>query len=203
VIGQGASNSSISVDQNGKLITPREAARSRSGPLLQGGQAGRSCLNRLYSSRKPGLASENYRYGGQLAPGVSARVFGPHGRFDYRRGGRHQLWIGVGVGVTPFHSWIESLDATFDREVEFFYTAPDPEQALFADDIVEAALRHPSLNLHLVASQRQGRLTPEQVAAAVAAPHKDVWVYMCGPLEMMRTFEKQLHRLGFPRRHIV
>jgi len=26
---------------------------------------------------------------------------------------------------------------------------------------------------------------------------------MCGPLEMMRTFEKQLHRLGFPRRHIV
>jgi predicted ferric reductase len=139
----------------------------------------------------------------QLVPGVPARVFGPHGRFDYRRGGRRQVWIGAGVGVTPFHSWIQSLDATFDREVDFFYTAPDPEQALFTEEIVQAALGHPSLNLHLVASRRQGRLTPEQVAATVTAPHEDVWVYMCGPLEMMRTFAKQLTKLGFPRRHIV
>jgi predicted ferric reductase len=95
------------------------------------------------------------------------------------------------------------LDATFKREVEFFYTTPDPEQALFADEIVQAACRHPSLKLHLVASQRQGRLTPEQVAATVAAPYEDVWVYMCGPLEMMGTFERQLRKLGFPRRHIV
>jgi predicted ferric reductase len=139
----------------------------------------------------------------QLVPGVPARVFGPHGRFDYRRGGRRQVWIAAGVGVTPFHSWIQSLDATFDREVDFFYTAPDPEQALFTEEIVQAALGHPSLNLHLVASRRQGRLTPEQVAATVTAPHEDVWVYMCGPLEMMRTFAKQLTKLGFPRRHIV
>jgi predicted ferric reductase len=74
---------------------------------------------------------------------------------------------------------------------------------VFADDIAHAALGYPSLHLHLIASQRRGRLTPEQVAATVAAPHEDVWVYMCGPLEMMRTFDKQLHKRGFPRRHIV
>jgi hypothetical protein len=37
----------------------------------------------------------------QLGPGVPARVFGPHSRFDYRRGGRRQVWIAAGVGVTP------------------------------------------------------------------------------------------------------
>jgi predicted ferric reductase len=138
-----------------------------------------------------------------LHPGTPVRVFGPHGRFDYRRGGQRQIWIAAGVGVTPFHSWIQSLDATFDREVEFFYITPDPERALFADEIVAAALDHPCLRLHLIASRTEGRLTPEQIAASVAAPHEEVWVYMCGPLEMMRSFERQLRMLGFSRPHII
>jgi predicted ferric reductase len=58
------------------------------------------------------------------------------------------------------------------------------------------------VNLHLISSQLQGRLTPHQVADAVAAPHDDVSVYMCGPLEMMRTFAKELIKLGFTRRNI-
>jgi len=138
-----------------------------------------------------------------LTQGLPVRVFGPHGRFDYRRGGQRQIWIAGGVGVTPFHSWIQSLDASFDREVEFFYTAPDPRRALFTEEIVAAALNHPSLRLHLIGSRTEGRLTPEQIAASVTAPREDVWVYMCGPLEMMRSFERQLRTLGFPRRHII
>jgi predicted ferric reductase len=138
-----------------------------------------------------------------LEPGTPVRVFGPHGRFDYRRGGERQIWIAAGVGVTPFQSWLQSLDTTFDREVEFFYTVADHETDTFAGELLEAARGHPSLNLHLVASRREGRLTPDQVLAAVAAPHDDVWVYMCGPLQMMRTFEQQFRQHGFPRRHIV
>jgi predicted ferric reductase len=130
-------------------------------------------------------------------------VFGPHGRFDYRSGGKRQVWIAAGVGITPSHSWIQSLDAAFDREVEFFYTAPESETALFAAEATAAAHRHPSLRLHLISSRQEGRLTPQQVASAVADPHNQVWVYMCGPLAMMRTFEKELRRLGFARRRII
>jgi predicted ferric reductase len=139
----------------------------------------------------------------KLAPGVPVRIFGPHGRFDYRSGGPRQVWIAAGVGITPFHSWIRSLDSSFDREVQFFYTAPDIERALFADEITSAARNYPSLQLRLVASEREGRLSPEQVAAVVPEPHGPVWVYMCGPLDMMRTFEKDLRRLGFAKRRIV
>jgi predicted ferric reductase len=138
-----------------------------------------------------------------LQPGTPVRVFGPHGRFDYRRGGRRQIWIAAGVGVTPFQSWIQALDATFDREVDFFYTVADPETDPFAGDLVGATLAHSTVHLHLIASRREGRLTPDQVLAATAAPYDDVWVYMCGPLHMMRTFEKQLRQHGFPRRHII
>jgi len=43
-----------------------------------------------------------------LQPGVTAVVAGPHGRFNYRRGGARQVWIAAGIGVTPFISWIRS-----------------------------------------------------------------------------------------------
>jgi len=57
-----------------------------------------------------------------LAAGTPARVAGPFGGFDYRSGGREQIWIAGGIGVTPFVSWIRSLDATFDRHVDFWYS---------------------------------------------------------------------------------
>jgi predicted ferric reductase len=70
---------------------------------------------------------------------VPVGIFGPHGRFDYRGGGQRQVWIAAGVGITPFHSWIRSLESSFDREVQFFYTTPDTQRALFADEITAVA----------------------------------------------------------------
>src|SRR6266540_1938362 len=58
----------------------------------------------------------------RLAAGTPARVAGTFGGFDYRSGGREQIWIAGGIGVTPFVSWIRSLDATFDRHVDFWYS---------------------------------------------------------------------------------
>ena len=139
----------------------------------------------------------------KLSPGVPAQVLGPHGRFDYRAGGPRQVWIAAGVGITPFHSWTQSLDVTGEREVDFFYTFPEAERALFLGDVSTAAQQNPSLHLHLIASSRDGRLTPEQVADAIPVPRDDVFVYMCGPLTMMRTFEKRLQQLGFQKRHII
>jgi predicted ferric reductase len=72
------------------------------------------------------------------------------------------------VGITPFHSWLQSLPAAFDREVQFFYTTPEAETGLFAPEVTATARAHPSLQLHLISSRQEGRLTPGQVAAAVA-----------------------------------
>ena len=51
----------------------------------------------------------------QLQPGVPAKLAGPFGGFDYRQGGHDQIWIAGGIGVTPFLSWIRSIDGQFDR----------------------------------------------------------------------------------------
>src|SRR5919112_764306 len=137
-----------------------------------------------------------------LQPGVTAVVAGPHGRFDYRRGGARQVWIAAGIGVTPFISWIRSLDSSFDREVDLLYVVPNEHDAPFLEEIKDAAEQQPSLRVHLVPSQREGRLTPDQVARVVQTPLDEVWIYMCGPAQMMRTFERRFGQLGVRRSRI-
>lgn len=136
-----------------------------------------------------------------LRPGVPAKLAGPFGGFDYRQGGRDQVWIAGGIGVTPFMSWIRSIDATFDREVDFYYAVPHADEALDLDEIRAATSRHPSLRLHLVCADTDGKLTPDAVIHA-APPGANPWVYMCGPPPMMNAFSAGLHRLGIAKSRI-
>jgi predicted ferric reductase len=137
----------------------------------------------------------------RLRPGVPAKISGPFGGFDFRRGGHDQIWIAGGIGITPFMSWIRALDGTFDRDVDFYYAVGRAADAVYLDEIQATAKRHPSLRLHLVCSESQGLLTAEDVMRSAPAGAKP-WVYMCGPPSMMTTFAKDLRRLGVPDSHI-
>jgi predicted ferric reductase len=138
----------------------------------------------------------------QLRPGVSARVAGPFGGFDYHQGGDQQIWIAGGIGVTPFTSWIRALDDRFDRSVDFFYSVPHRADALYIDEIEAAARRHPTLRAHLRCTESEGELTPEIVMAGRAGgPHP--WVYMCGPPPMMKAFfARGFRSLDVPRQRV-
>jgi predicted ferric reductase len=137
----------------------------------------------------------------QLRPGIPAKVAGPFGGFDYRQGGDDQIWIAGGIGVTPFLSWIRSIDGTFDRRVDFFYSVARPEDAVDLDDIRAVADRHPSLRVHLVCTDTDGKLTPEGVMRQGTTDLRP-WVYMCGPAPMMKSFSAGLRKLGVPASHI-
>jgi predicted ferric reductase len=135
-----------------------------------------------------------------LRPGIEARIVGPYGTFDYRLGERRQVWIAAGIGITPFISWIRALDESFDYDVEFYYTVANQASALFVDEIVAATVRHPSLTLHFLRTDRDARLKPEQIWAGQPMARRSV--YMCGPAEMMRAFEKELRAHGVASDHI-
>jgi predicted ferric reductase len=65
--------------------------------------------------------------------------------------------------VTPFLSWIRSIDERFDRQVDFFYSVAHAEDAVHLDEIRAVAELHPSLRVHLVRTDTDGMLTPEAV----------------------------------------
>ena len=143
-----------------------------------------------YTSRLPDL----------IEPGMPAVIGGPHGRFNYSKGGTRQLWIAGGVGVAPFLSWLRALDGHFPYWVDFFYTAEG--EPPFAPEIRAIADRHPSLRPHFVDTKTAGRLTPERVLDLAGADAGELSVFMCGPQGMLRTFQSRLRRQGVPASQI-
>ena len=137
----------------------------------------------------------------KLQPGTPAKAAGPFGEFDYHAGGHQQIWIAGGVGVTPFISWIRSLDADFDRNVEFYYSVKEESEAIYVDEINAAAAAHPSFRPHIVDTSRDGFLTADRTVTGLA-DHADAWVYMCGPPPMMTAMAKQYESLGIGRQRV-
>jgi predicted ferric reductase len=132
-----------------------------------------------------------------LRPGLPAKLAGPFGGFDYRQGGDDQIWIAGGIGITPFISWIRSLDEAFTRNVDFYYAVRQEGDALYVDELDAAVARHPSLRMHIVCSDRDGRLSADDVLPEGAAGMQR-WIFMCGPPPMMRALDKGFRRLGVP-----
>jgi predicted ferric reductase len=133
-----------------------------------------------------------------LTPGVPAKVVGPFGRFDYRQGGNEQVWIAGGVGVTPFMSWIRSLDDDFHRTVEFWYSVEHESDALFHDEIQAAAATYPTFHAHLAVTSKDGHLTARRAAGDLEVG-RSTWVFMCGPPPMTAALEQGFESLGVPR----
>ena len=134
----------------------------------------------------------------QLRAGMPAGVEGPYGGFDYRSGGPRQIWIAGGIGITPFLSWVNSLDAGAGLDVDLFYAVTDPEQAVYLDELRAAAARVPGLRVHLNLDVAHGFLSADRVAREAA--HRPRWcsIFMCGPVGMIRSLEGGLRRQGVP-----
>jgi predicted ferric reductase len=135
-----------------------------------------------------------------LEPGMPAVIGGPHGRFNHAKGTDRQVWIAGGVGVAPFLSWLRSLDGHLLQRVDFFY-ATDGD-APFAEEIRSIADRHDSLSAHLIDTSTAGRLTTDHVLATAGDDAGGLSVFMCGPRDMLRTFQSQLRVAGVPARNI-
>jgi predicted ferric reductase len=134
----------------------------------------------------------------KLQAGARAFVDGPYGEFNYKTGSGKQLWIGAGIGVTPFLSWVRDFKTEApEREIDFFYTTTVAEEALFLDEF-ERAAKLPGFRAHISHSARDGRLSADKVIAASGdVSGKDI--YMCGPIAMVEAFRNAFLARGVPR----
>ncbi|MCC6569046.1 MAG: ferredoxin reductase family protein, partial [Anaerolineales bacterium] len=138
----------------------------------------------------------------ELKPGADAIVEGAHGMFDYKTGGPKQIWIGGGIGVTPFLSFIRDMNGDLNHEVDFYFTVRHPEEAIFKEEIEAAAKKNPRLKPRIRFSSTMGSLSIEEIAANAGGNVSGHHVYMCGPLPMTQAFEKKFLELGVPSENI-
>ena len=131
----------------------------------------------------------------RLRKGDRVEVEGPYGRFIFNDDNQRQIWIGGGIGITPFIARMKQLARVpHDQVIDLFHTVagslhPAAESKLSAD---VAASR---VKLHLLIDDRDGRLTGERLRETVP-DWKEASVWFCGPAGFGQALRKDLTANG-------
>ena len=128
---------------------------------------------------------------------MPAVLSGPHGRFTHAHATGHQLWIAGGVGITPFLSWLRSLDTHPPAgRVDVFHAVRD--DAPYAEEIRDLVADRPDVGFDLVPSGAGRRLSADYVLESSGADPGDATVFMCGPGPLLRALDTGFRAAGVP-----
>jgi predicted ferric reductase len=130
----------------------------------------------------------------KLNIGDKAIVEGPYGCFTFKDSCKRQIWIGGGIGITPFIARMKHLAHNPKSQViDLFHCAselePDALNKLTAD--AKAA----NVKLHVIINSRDGHLTGEKLRKIVP-DWKSASVWFCGPIGFGKVLRKDLLESG-------
>ena len=130
--------------------------------------------------------------------GSAAKVEGPYGAFDYRQGRRRQLWLAGGIGITPFLSMAEDLDA--QTHVLLVWSVHDEQEAVYREELTRLCGEKPNLGVIVHPTSERGHLDIATLEFDLESD--DYSVFICGPVPMRRALIQQLGSLGVARSEI-
>lgn len=139
----------------------------------------------------------------RLEAGTVAEIEGAFGKFSYTNyGNTPQVWIGGGIGITPFLSMARSFRPD-SPQVDMFYSVVKKEELVDQSALTEFLPHHyPHFKYHTyIAEEQPGYLTAKYIQEQVGSLEgKEIFV--CGPPMMMKSLRVQLRALGVPNRKI-
>lgn len=123
-----------------------------------------------------------------LQVGMPVKVEGPYGCFDFHDDMPRQIWVGAGIGITPFIARMKYLAKNpLSQEIDLFHVTSEYDR--LAIDKLQADAEAANIRLHLIVTPKDGRLTPEQIRQTVPEWQTGS-VWFCGP----SRFGEQLRR---------
>lgn len=138
------------------------------------------------------LGDYTHRLRRELKEGMEATVSGPYGHFSMPSGRDPQVWIGAGVGITPFLAFAESLKTRETGPVKLYYCVRERDDIPYAVDLERIAEDVGNLELVIVNSNEGVRLTPERIAEDLGGSVRDAHVFFCGPVAMRKALKTGL-----------
>lgn len=130
----------------------------------------------------------------RVSVGDQAVVEGPYGRFNFEGSKRRQIWIGGGIGITPFVARMKSLAAESDnRTVDLFHTTAIYDEHVM--QLMQKDAQDAGVNLHVLWSKRDGRLDAQRIASTVPE-WKDADFWFCGPADFGHALRTELIAMG-------
>ncbi len=132
----------------------------------------------------------------RLRIGDVVKIEGPYGQFNFQGAQKRQIWVGAGIGITPFIARMKALAGTPDgKTIDLFHpTAVYDEHAigLISRDADAAGVR-----LHVLWSERDGLLNAARIADQVP-DWRDADVWFCGPAPFGQSLKTELVAQGLP-----
>jgi predicted ferric reductase len=142
------------------------------------------------------LGDHTARLRERLQPGLEVTVEGPYGCFTFDDAQAHQIWIGAGIGITPFIARLKELARTpGHKAVDLFHPTADVDPA--ALEHLRADARAAGVNLHILVDSQDGLLNGERIRAA-APGWREASFWFCGPPGFGHALRRDFSAQGLP-----
>ena len=135
-----------------------------------------------------------------IQPGKRILIEGPYGCFTFEDAQPSQIWVGAGIGVTPFIARLEHLAAeraagraSAQRVVMFHPTGATETEAL---DLLRADAARAGIELHVLIDKSDGLLTGARIRA-LAPDWREASLWFCGPTGFGEALRADFAAQGF------
>ncbi len=135
----------------------------------------------------------------KLNIGDKAIVEGPYGCFTFDDTAKRQIWIGGGIGITPFIARMKHLAHNrVSQPIDLFHCTTELEPDALKKLTADAAAAN--VNLHVIIDSRDGQLTGEKLRTIVP-DWKSASVWFCGPVGFGKALHKDFLKNGLPTKN--
>ncbi len=139
----------------------------------------------------------------KLHVGQRVKIEGPYGCFDFQDDCRRQIWIGGGIGVTPFIAAMQHIaselrtkpDGYRKPEIDLFHATSDYDENALAK--LSADAEAAGIRMHLFVDAKNGRLTGERIRSIVP-DWQNASIWFCGPVGMGEAIRRDFMAHGLP-----
>lgn len=131
-----------------------------------------------------------------LKPGDLATIEGPYGVFNYQMADhKEQIWIGGGIGLTPFLSMARGLEENCEYKIDLIYAVDYDKEAVFLSELKSISQKNPNFRALPHYSKKDGYLSALSLLD-LGIGLKSKSIFICGPPLMMKALKKQFIERG-------
>lgn len=148
------------------------------------------------------LGDHTRRLREKLRVGQKVTVEGPYGCFTFDDDCRQQIWVGGGIGVTPFIARMKHMAMRGDspdwpegQTAHLFHATGDVDEAALSKLAADA--RAADVRLHVLVSGTDGHLTGARIREAVPE-WREASIWFCGPAGLGAALKRDFSAEGFP-----
>ncbi len=136
----------------------------------------------------------------QAKVGMLADIYAPYGRFKRIAGAKHEIWIGAGVGISPFIAWQQDKTIGHFERTTLVYCF-DPSRAFPSVERMEEITDQSGVQLVANPSGSDTMAKTIRQAASEVDP-KSIQISFCGPKGLLKRVQELMKENSIPVKNI-